>query len=486
MKALLFALLISIAHTFAADKLNVLYITADDMNADSSGWMGSKMGATPALDALASQCHRFINNHVTAPICQPSREAMMTGRVPHHSGGLGFNPIKPGTPTMVTTLKAAGYYTAALNKIVHMMPAAEFPWDDKFDGSGKNPPLLREHFETALKNAATAGKPFFINVNIQFPHRPFPGSNAVDAEEGESSKQKAKGQGKNPKRQALKKAGAQTDEKMRVYTPEEIKVPDFLEDIPPVRKEVAQYFTAVAQMDVCLNGVLDALKASGHESDTLVLFMSDHGMSFPFSKATVYYNGTHSPVIVKYPNMPAAMTHEELVSSVDIMPTLLDLIAVKHPEGLDGCSWLPLLRGEKQEGRDYVITHVNTVSSGMSLPQRCIRTKDWALMFHAWTDGSAKFKVEAMSGITYKALEKAGASEPKIADRVKQLRVGEPLMFFNLHTDDTERVNAISDANYKAEITRLGSLLLEQMKKTDDPQTDAFAKAFEAWKVSGH
>src|SRR5436190_685025 len=54
-----------------APKLNLLYITADDMNADSPGWMGSKMGATPVLDALAPTCHRFINNHVTAPICQP-------------------------------------------------------------------------------------------------------------------------------------------------------------------------------------------------------------------------------------------------------------------------------------------------------------------------------------------------------------------------------------------------------------------------------
>src|ERR1041385_1107200 len=153
----------SASGALAAGRLNLLYITADDMNADSPGWMGSKMGATPALDALAPTCHRFINNHVTAPICQPSREAMMTGRVPHHSGALGFNPILPGTPTMVTVLKAEGYYTAAINKIVHMRPAAEFPWDDALEGSGKKPPLLREHFQTTLKNAAAAKKPFFIN-----------------------------------------------------------------------------------------------------------------------------------------------------------------------------------------------------------------------------------------------------------------------------------------------------------------------------------
>ena len=163
------------------------------------------------------------------------------------------------------------------------------------------------------------------------------------------------------------------------------------------------------------------------------------------------------------------------------MPTLLDLLAVKHPEGMDGCSWLPLLRGEKQDGRDYVITHVNTVSSGMSLPQRCIRTKDWALMFHAWPDGTAKFKVEAMSGITFKALETAGKADERIASRVKQLRVGEPLMFFNEQTDSGERSNSIADAHYAAEIKRLAALLLTHMEKTADPQTENFKKAMADW-----
>ncbi|MBI3882185.1 MAG: sulfatase [Verrucomicrobia bacterium] len=469
----------------ASPKLNLLYLTADDMNADSPGWMGSTMGATPVLDALAGTCHRFINNHVTAPICQPSREAMMTGRVPHRSGALGFNPVKPGTPTMVTVLKAAGYYTAGINKTAHMKPAAEFPWDDDLGGSGKNPPLLREHFETTLKNAAAAKKPFFINVNIQYPHRPFPGSGAVDAEEGDSTTPKAKakkGEGKMTKKKAAKLAGAKADDTGRIYKPEEIKVPDFLEDIPPVRVEVAQYFTAVARVDISLRGVLDALKASGHADDTIILFMSDHGMSFPFSKATAYFNGTRSPVILKWPGMPAASLHEEFVSSVDIMPTLLDLLAVKHPDGMDGRSWLPLLRGEKQDARDFVITHVNTVSSGMSLPQRCIRTKDWALMFHAWPDGMAKFKVEAMSGITYKALEAAGKTDERIAGRVKQLRVGEPLMFFNELTDPSERNNSVADANYAPEIKRLAALLVAHMEQTDDPQTANFKKAMENWK----
>ena len=472
-----------------APRLNLLLITADDLNADSPGWMGSKMGATPTLDQLAASGHRFVNHHVIVPICQPSREALMTGRLPHHSGALGFNPIKPGTPTLVTTLQTAGYYTVGINKLAHMKPASCFPWEEAIvSGSGKNPPLLRRQFATALQNAAHANKPFFINLNITDPHRPFPGATAGDAEataEAAAPARNREDSATQPGRPQVMTAEEEANQfrQMRYYKPEEVKVPDFLEDLPQVRVEIAQYFTAVARMDLSLKGVLEALHDSGHEKDTIIVFLGDNGMSFPFSKATVYVDGTWEPVILKYPGMPAAAAHEEFVSSVDIMPTLLDLLGVNPPEGIDGRSWLPLLHGQKQEARDYVITHVNTVFGGGDYPQRCIRTKDWALIFHAWPDGTAKFRVEAMSGLTYPALVTAAKSDARIAERVQQYRVGEPRMFFNERADATERVNLIHDPRSRSEIERLAKILLRELEKTHDPQTANFQKSLSEWQA---
>ncbi len=467
----------SAATSHAAGRpLNLLFITADDMNFDSPGWMGSKIGATPTLDSFAATCHRFINNHVTAPICQPSREAIMTGRVPHRSGGLGFNPIKPGTPTLTSVLKAQGYFSAALNKHEHMKPDAEFPWDIKLSGSGKNPPLFRQQMDDLFQTIAETKKPFFINANIQDPHRPFPGSGVGDEEEGVQPAPR-----KNKKGGKARKAATAGEHLARVYKPAEVTVPDYLEDIPLVRKEVAQYYTAVARLDVTFKGILESLKAAGHADDTLILFMSDHGMSFPFSKATVYFNGTHSPVIFRWPGMPAVAVHEEFVSSVDIMPTVLELLGVARPGGMDGRSWLPLLNGGKQPDRDYVITHVNTVSSGKSFPQRCIRTKDWALLFHAWSDGRTSFRVEAMSGLSYNALAEAAKTNPRIKSRVDQFITGTPLSFYNERTDPEERANLINDPNYKPDIQRLQQLLLAHMEKTDDPQLAPFKKACETF-----
>ncbi|PAW88196.1 MAG: sulfatase [Pedosphaera sp. Tous-C6FEB] len=443
-----------------APKWNLLFVTADDMNADSVGWMGCKLGTSPNLDAFAATAHQFRQNHVTVPICQPGRSAFMTGRVPHRNGALGFQPITPGTPTLTSVLRAAGYFTAVIDKHPHMKPDAEFNWDLKLSGSGKNPPLFGEHVAQSIKAAADAGKPFFLNANITDPHRPFVSS-------AQGAAQKA-----NPKKAAKRDA----DGEVKSFKPEEVTVPAFLEDLPEVRREVAQYYSSVRRFDASFGEAMAALKAAGREADTVVIFISDHGMSFPFSKATVYRNGTWSPVLVRWPGMGAPQRREELTSSVDIVPTLLEVLKQPPLAGVDGRSWLPLLRGEVQPDRDFVITHVNTVSSGKSFAQRCVRTREFSYQFHAWPNGTAHFRVEAMAGITFAALAKAGETDARIKSRVEQLTVGTPEQFFDLRTDPDERVNRISEAKHAAEIARLKQRLLAHMEKTADPQLESFRK----------
>jgi N-sulfoglucosamine sulfohydrolase len=449
------ALLLSAGGAPAADppkRWNLLIVTADDLNADSAGWAGSKLGATPNLDAFAKTAHRFVNSHVTVPICQPGRSALMTGRVPHRNGALGFNPIRKDVPTLVEVLRDAGYYTAAIAKAAHMAPADKFPWHATGEQAlGKQPTKFAARFRELLEEAARENKPFFINANICDPHRPFIG-----------------GVAKKKQQKDLPLDGA------KVYKPDEVTVPAFLEDLPRVREEVAQYYSSVSRFDVAFGLVMKELKAAGSDADTLVVFMSDHGMSFPFSKATVYRNGTWSPVLVRVPGTKQPQERPEFVSSVDVMPSLLELLAVKAPAGMDGRSWVPLLAGEKQPDRDFVVTHVNTVSSGRSYAQRCVRTKDCALMFHGWVGGPEKFRVEAMNGLSFAAMN--ASSDAKVQARVKQLVEGEALMLFDTAADPGERKNLIRDPKYASDVAELSKKLLAHMKKTDDPQ----AKAFEA------
>jgi N-sulfoglucosamine sulfohydrolase len=445
---------VSVGAAEPGKKWNLLLVTADDLNADSAGWLGNKHGATPNLDAFAKTAHRFVNSHVTAPICQPSREALLTGRVPHRNGGLGFNPIRKDVPTLVEVMREAGYFTAVIAKVAHMAPAEKFPWHATgAQNLGKSPTGFREKFRELLATAKADGKPFFINANICDPHRPFIGAAP-----------------RKKKKDDVPIDGA------RIYKPAEITVPAFLEDLPRVRDEVAQYYSSVSRFDRTFGLILGELKAAGRNRDTVVVFLSDHGMSFPFSKATVYYNGTWSPVLIRIPDMGDPQERPEFVSSVDLMPSLIDLLGLKAPVGMDGRSWLPLLKGEKQADRDFVITHVNTVSSGKAFVQRCIRTKNRALMFHGWVGGPNAFRVEAMSGLSFAAMNQS--PDAKCKGRVKQLVEGEPLMLFDTSADPGERKNLIRDTRYATDVAELGKKLLAHMQKTDDPQTKAFQVAW--------
>ncbi len=434
--------------------LNLFFITADDMNATMPGWMGNPVKPTPRMDALAGESHRFVNNFASSPICQPSRQAMMTGLVPHRSGGYGFNPVRPGTPSLATILQSNGYFLGALNKTIHMAPQSVFPWDVSYDGCGKNPDLLGERMTTLIKTAKDAGKPFFINCNITDPHRPFyKAGDPARWHDGDVENLPHELQAKD------------------------VTVPSFLEDVGEVRNEIAQYYNNVQRMDVSIGKAIDALKAAGAYELTVIVFVSDHGMPFPFAKATVYSNGPWCPVLLRYPGMGPPRAFDEFTSSIDLMPTLLDLLGLPTPANIDGRSWATMLKGEKQPDRDFAISHVNTVSSSVYYPQRGVHTSEFALCFTPWAHDGESFRVESMQGVTFAAMKHAGESDPRVASRVEQYTRGVTLAFYDLKKDPDQRTNVIADERYKPHVDRLQKILFTHMEKTSDPEFDNFKRA---------
>ena len=342
--------------------MDLLFITVDDMNHSVFGWKGNPLNLTPNIDLFAATAHRFLNNRTTAPICQPSREAMMTGMVPHHSGALGFTPVKEGTPTLTSLLRTRGYHTVAMNKLVHMQPPSCFPWNEPSEVNGRKSVELGESVGTAILKSKQLKKPFFINCNILDPHRPFYGSpEAAEMDNKELG----------PYRLG------------RLVKAEEVEVPSFLEDLPPVREELAQYYNSVRRADRSFGQVMKALHDSGEANNTVVIFSSDHGMPFPLSKATVYTNGIRTPTLLAWPGMGSPRSFEELTSNIDVVPTLLDILSLPTPKNVDGKSWVPLCRGERQPGRDHVVTHVNSLHSTGSYPMRSLETKQFSLSLRA-------------------------------------------------------------------------------------------------------
>ena len=439
--------------------LNFLLITADDMNYNSPGVFGGHVpGITPNIDHLASEGMRFEYAHVTVAVCQPSRSVLMTGRYPHRNGAEGFGPIREDIATLQERLHAAGYLNGIMAKNAHLAPRAKFCWDYYITpeqlGQGRSPSLYYQYTAEFLKKAKASGQPFFLMANSQDPHRPFAGSE-----------------------QELKNFGKHWPFDRRISESEAV-VPGFLPDIPDVRKEVAQYFTSVYRCDQTVGQVLRALEESGLAGNTLVMFLSDNGMSFPFSKTNCYLASTRTPWMVRWPGKVAAgsVNRADFISGIDFTSTVLDASGLPQIDGVDGRSFLPLLSGRPQGGRDRVFTVFHETSAHQRFEMRCVQDRRYGYIYNAWSDGKRVFKNESQSGLTFNAMQQAAASDPKIAERVKLFLYRVPEEFYDFQSDRDALTNRIHDPKYETEVRRFRKLLREHLAATDDFALAAFDK----------
>lgn len=442
----------------AANPLNVLLITADDMSCDSVGVYGAKLkDITPHMDRLAGQSLRFKHAHSQVGNCMPTRNVLFSGRYPHNNRVEGFYQVKnPGYPVMADLMKAGGYFTGIRGKVSHSTPYSPYPaWDLVLDtlpdGKQADPKNVESYYlstKHGIASAIKAGKPFCLNVNISDPHKPFWN------EDGNAERNKPS----------------------RIFTANEVPVPGFLFEDKIVRKELALYYSSVRRGDDCLGGILRALQESGLESQTLVIFLSDHGMPLPFAKTQLYYHSTRTPLMFRWPGVTSAGTIDDqhLVSFVDILPTLLEIVGLPQPAGIDGRSFVPVLRGQTQTDREFVVTEYNENSGGFRHPMRSIVTKDFAYIFNPWSNGQRAMATATKGTDSYRRMQALAKSDPKIAERLKLFdhRVPEELYDYSRDPDALE--NLIGNPQHRTRLDQLTRQLETWMTKTRDPLLEVF------------
>ena len=464
------ALLACIVHSggVAADKLNVLFITVDDMNRDSIGVYGSKVkGTTPAIDQLAAEGFRFDHAHVTIAICQPTRAVWMTGRYPQNNGALGFEEIRAAIPTLPETLRQRGFYTGILGKTNHVVPsrdnAFEYSRHQQEMSWGRSPDQYGDFVAEFLRNAKEKDRPFFLMVNAHDPHRPFDDRPVSAAKFPSSGKRKYFGDLPAPS---------------RVFQSEQVIVPGFLPDVPAIRTEIAMYYSSVRRADDVVCRVLEELKTAGFDDNTVVMLKSDHGIAVPFAKTNVYRHSTFTPWIVRWPGVlrSGSRDTEHLVSGVDFAPTILDILDIDAMAGMDGRSLLPLMRGKKQDGRDFVYTQINTTALEVDYTMRSIQGKRFGLIWNAWSDGKKEFKNESMNGLTWHTMVEVARTDPAVAGRVKDFQYRAPFEFYDYKKDPDALNNLIDDPVSKALIESYRIRLAEHMRKTNDVALPKYEK----------
>ncbi len=443
---------------------NILLVTADDLAYNSVGAFGCKIpGITPNIDKLAEQGIKFTQAHVNTAVCQPCRQSWMTGRFPHNNGAEGFEPINRDVPTLPEQLKSRGYVNGILGKEIHHQPVERFCWDFiPFkteeeaiwrNGHSRHPELFHRYSGKFFEMAKNQQKPFFLIANSHDPHRPFIGSE-IDARSWGNHKPPVSKQ----------------------YTPDEIEMLGYLPDIKKVRKEVAQYYGNVYRCDENIGAVLRALRESGLEDNTLVIFLSDHGAAFPFAKAQCYLNSTKTPLIVKWPGKiePGSVDSTHFVTGIDLMPTMMEAAGIAPIPKLDGQSFLPLLFGKQQQDREYAFATFYQIFAKTRYPMRCVQGSKYGYIYNFWADHELAMTGDSSGGITWKAMIEAAETNPEIAKRVQLYKHRVPEEFYNLEDDPDGLTNLADDPAHAQELETFRMKMSEMMKRYDDPAHEAF------------
>jgi len=441
--------------------LNLLLITVDDMSCDSVGVYGCELeGTTPVMDRLASQSLRFDYAHVTVGNCNPCRNVMFSGLISHNNKVEGFYKVTdPGWPHMVDLLKDAGYYAGIRGKVTHSSPYQPYDWDEDLttleDGSKahiKDAKSYGESTARGIANARKQGKPFFLSVNISDPHKPF--------------WSQVRGGGEDPYKPS------------RIFTADEVPVPGFLFEDEAVREELALYYSSVSRADDCLNQVLRALKKSGEWDNTMIIFLSDHGMPLPFAKTQLYHHSTRTPLMVRVPGVTKAgsVDKRHMVSVLDLLPTVMDALGVKKPARLDGRSFYPVLKGEKQAGRDYIIKQYHENSGRSRDPMRAIETKTHLYLFNPWSNGKRIFATATNGTDTCKRMIELAKNDKAMNERLNLYRYRVPQELYQVKRDPDCLQNLIGSSNNQEVKNKLQKLLEEWMVKTGDPILECFRK----------
>lgn len=430
-------LLTPVAIAATAAKPNVLFIISDDLTATALSVYGNPISRTPNIDRLAAQGTRFTRAYCNATYCGPSRASFMSGYYPHATGVLGYTSPRPAIGERATWSQHfmnAGYHAARISKIYHMgVPGgieeggdgrnhnngdgADDPasWTEKYNSpgpewkapgvgetlegnpDGKKPvvggntfvvveadgddlvhsdgktaakavELIQRHAKTQRAAAPGQAQPFFLAVGFVRPHVPFVAPKAYFEPYLPYDKlplpPKIPGDWDD-----TPKAG------INYKTSVNMKM-----DVRRQKKAVGGYYAAVAYMDAQVGKVLDALRQSGLDENTIVIFTSDHGFHLGehdfWAKVSLREESVTVPLIIRVPGKKPAVVNS-FVELIDLYPTVARLCGLEVPARLQGKDISRVFDLPTHAVRDTVFS-VAPSSKGFLL-----RTEEWAYLQYA-------------------------------------------------------------------------------------------------------
>lgn len=440
--------------TWADERPNFVFIIADDMGYEDCGVSGNPKVRTVNLDRLAESGINFERAFLTCSSCSPSRSSMITCRYPHQTDAEQLHwPLPANQTTYVQLLKDAGYYTAASGKwhlgeaakkhfdFVGEASSAGFQLPSKATGNDPKPVMTDENNASGcagwVKTLADrpTDKPFFLWLAAIDPHRDYL-PNIIS----------------------------------EPHRAEDAMLPPFIPDTREVREDFALYYDEITRLDNYVGEVLKELDRQGVADKTMVVFVSDNGRAFPRCKTTVFDSGIHTPLFVRFPKLVASNIRcQQLISSIDIGATILDLAGVKAADTMQGQSFKAVLENPKAEHRSAVFAEHNW--HDYDAHQRAVRTARFKYIRNFDHDLTLSPPADAVRSPTYASMKKLrdlGQLNSFQKQCFDKPRTKEEL--YDLEKDPHELANVAQDASYATALEQHRQLLDQWRQQTRDEE----------------
>lgn len=379
----------------------------------------------PHTDALAQQSTVFERCFSTSPLCSPARGSLWTGRYPHSNGlqGLTHRGWEYGEEErpLPMHLAEAGYRTVLVGLQHETSDVARLGFDERLSQESHRAPDVANAASRWLDDRDADAGPFLMVCGMFEVHRNWPADR---------------------------------------YPPDsadEVAVPRYLPDNGHTREDLAAFHGAIRVADRGLGVILEAVRRNGLDDDTIVVFTTDHGPPFPRAKSTLYDPGVHVALMVRVPpgiGSPEPRREPGLVSHVDAVPTLLELVGVPVPDGVQGVSVASTLRDGIPPSRREVFLE-KTYHAAYD-PIRAIRTHRYKYIRN----------FEARPLLDLPPDLEGSPTRRGMGDEHMAPRPSEEL--YDLETDPGESINLIGDTQAEAVLHDLRERLESFLRSTDD------------------
>lgn len=431
-------LLFFITLSLSAQKApNVVIFIADDVGWNDFATYGNQAITTPNIDKIAKQGVQFQNAFLTASSCSPSRISILTGRYPHNTGAPELHmPLVAGLPDLAGELQKAGYHTVSSGKWHQGEPMRS-----SFDVINSNRTGTLSTGDGGEANwlkcieEKPQDKPFFMWFAAYDAHRSW-GENEYSG----------------------------------TNKPNDVQVPPYMVNSEPTRQDFAQYYDEITRFDAFVGKVHTQLAKENLLENTIILIMADNGRPFPRCKTRLLDDGIKTPLIISWKGqfMEDVKTLS-MVSSIDIMPTLLDLCDVKIPKTVQGKSFIEVLKKPSTSFRNFSFAEHNW--HDYEAYGRMVRTKDYLYIYNGRAQYPQSTSADNHRDSSFQELVKTWRKGELTAlqmDNFKAPRNFEEL--YDLQKDPTQLYDISKEPSYQKILLELREELRQWQEDTGDTE----------------